>query len=143
MRYIFTIIGSVVLAVSLVALGFTFNQVKEEETTLKTNLEQRASLLSDSLKESVEPFYANSTQPSFHSSLQKIVEKFANRERLAGIALYDNKGTLIASSAGLPQGIIENARIIANAMDSDTPNSNFFDADGEMRYVRIDPLHNN
>lgn len=142
MRYIFAIIGSVALAVSLVALGFTFNQVKEEETTLKTNLEQRASLLSDSLEESVEPYYANSTQPSFYNSIQKIVEKFANRERLAGIALYDNKGTLIASSKGLPEKIIENTKIIADVMDSDAPNSDFLDADGEMRYVRINPLHN-
>ena len=142
MRYIFAIIGSVVLAVSLVSLGFTFKQVNQEEVTLQTNLEQRASLLSDSLKESVEPYYANNTQPSFYTSIQKIVEKFANRERLAGIALYDNKGTLIASSAGLPKSIIENQKIVADVMDSNSKNSDFFDAEGEKRYVRIDPLHN-
>src|SRR3989344_1875492 len=142
MKYIFAIIGSVVLAVSLVSLGFTFKQVNQEEATLQTNLEQRASLLSDSLKESVEPYYFNNTQPSFYVSIQKIVEKFANRERLAGIALYDNKGTLIASSAGLPRTIIDNSKIVADVMDSDNKKSDFFDADGEKRYVRIDPLHN-
>lgn len=141
MRYIFVIIGSVVVVVSLVALGFNVRQVDQERATLNTNLEQRASLLADSLKESVEPYYANSTQPSFYNSLQKIVEKFANRERLAGIALYDNKGTRIASSAGLPKTIIENTKIVAGAMDSNTLQNNFFDADGEMRYVRVDPLH--
>src|SRR3989338_2357919 len=111
MKYIFAIIGSVVVAVSLVALGFNIRQVDQERATLTTNLEQRASLLADSLKESVEPYYANSIQSSFQASLQKVVNKFANRERLAGIALYDNKGILLATSSGLPKAIIENTKI--------------------------------
>ena len=142
MRYIFVIISSVVIVVSLVALGFNFKQVNEERVTLTTNLEQRASLLSDSLKESVEPYYANSSQSSFQTSLQKVVNKFANRERLAGIALYDNKGTLLATSSGLPKTIIENVKIVTDAMDSNTSNNDFFNADGERRYVHVDPLHN-
>lgn len=142
MKYIFVIIGSVVMAVSLVALGFTIRQVEQERATLTTNLEQRASLLADSLKESVEPYYANSLQPSFQNSLQKVVNKFANRERLAGIALYDNKGILLATSSGLPKTIIENTEIVADAMDSNTSNNDFFDVDGENRYVHVDPLHN-
>lgn len=140
MRYIFAIIGAVAVVVSLVAFLFTFKQVNQEEITLKTNLEQRASLLADSLKESVEPYYA---QPgSFPTALQKIVDKFANRERLAGIALYDNKGNPIATSSGLPKQIIENTKIVTDVMDSDTSNNDFFDAEGENRYVHIDPLHN-
>src|SRR3989344_3667943 len=57
MRYIFSIIGAVVVTVSLVALGFNIRQVDQERATLTTNLEQRASLLADSLKESVEPLH--------------------------------------------------------------------------------------
>ena len=142
MKYIFTIIGSVVIVVSLVAIGFSIRQVDQERITLTTNLEQRASLLSDSLKESVEPYYANSSQSTFQSSLQKVVDKFANRERLAGIALYDSKGTLLATSSGLPKTIIENTKIVTDAMDSNMPNNNFFDANEESRYVHVDPLHN-
>ncbi len=142
MRYIFTIIGSVVISVTIVAFFLNFKQVNQEETVLTTNLEQRASLLADSLKESVEPTYANSSESTLQASLQKTVDKFANRERLAGIALYDNKGTLLATSAGLPRTIIENAKSVSDAMDSNKRQSNFFDADGETRYVFIDPLHN-
>jgi len=141
-RYIFTIIGSVVLVVSLVSVGFNIRQVSKERETLKNNLEQRALLFADSLKESVEPYYVNSSQPSFQNSLQKVVDKFANRERLAGIALYDNKGTLVASSSGLPSIIIENTKIVGDAMDSNKSNSDFFNADKEDRYVYVDPLHN-
>src|SRR6266496_6609895 len=108
MRYIFAIISSVVVSVSLVAVVFALKEIDQERTTLATNLEQRASLLSDGLKESVEPYYADQTLPTFKTSLQKIVDKFANRERLAGIALYDNKGALLATSSGLPRTIIEN-----------------------------------
>ena len=137
------IIGSVVVAVSLVAFAFTLKQVEQESTTLTTNLEQRAQLLSDSLKESVEPYYANNSPVSSQTSLQKTVDKFANRERLAGIALYDIKGTLIATSLGLPKTIIENAKIVSDAMDSNKSQSGFFDAENEKRYVVVDPLHHN
>ncbi len=142
MRYIFAIIGSVVVTVTLVAFFFNLKQVNEERTTLTINLEQRATLLADSLKESVEPLYANSSQTTLETSLQKTVNKFANRERLAGIALYDNKGTLLATSSGLPKTIIENTESVSDAMDSNTSKSNFFDADGETRYVFVDTLHN-
>ena len=142
MKYIFTIIGSVILTVSLVALGFNLQQINEERATLTTNLEQRASLLADSLKESVEPSYVNSSGASLQTSLQKTVNKFANRERLAGIALYDNQGVLLATSSGLPKAIIENTKSISNAMDSNKTKSDFLDADNETRYVFVDPLHN-
>ncbi|HTE48990.1 MAG TPA: trehalose-6-phosphate synthase [Candidatus Paceibacterota bacterium] len=142
MKYIFAIIGSVVVTVTLVAFFFNLNQINEERATLSINLEQRATLLSDSLKESVEPTYANSSQETLKASLQKTVDRFANRERLAGIALYDNKGTLLATSAGLPKTIIENTKSVSDAMDSNNSKSDFFDADGENRYVFVDPLHN-
>ena len=142
MRYIFAIISSVVVTVAVVSFFLNLKQVNEERTTLTINLEQRASLLADSLKESVEPSYVNSGEATLQTSLQKIVNKFANRERLAGIALYDNKGTLLATSSGLPKTIIENTKSISDAMDSNTPKSDFFDADGESRYVFVDPLHN-
>src|SRR6185369_11537489 len=112
MKYIFAIIGSVVVTVTLVALFFSLSQVNEERAALTVNLEQRATLLSDSLKESVEPSYANSGQSTLQATLQKIVDRFANRERLAGIALYDNKGTLLATSKGLPKAIIENTKSV-------------------------------
>src|SRR3989344_8309098 len=142
MKYIFAIIGSVVVAVSLVALGFTLKQINDEQTVLKTNLAQRALLFSDSLKESVEPYYANLSEPRTQSLLQKIVDKFANRERLAGLALYDNKGVLLSTSSGLPTAIIENVETVADAMDSNTPIGDFFDDEEETRYVYIDPLRN-
>ncbi|MEK7539387.1 MAG: trehalose-6-phosphate synthase [Patescibacteria group bacterium] len=142
MRYIFAIIGSVVVAVTLVAFFFNLKQVNEERATLTTNLEQRATLLSDSLKESVEPSYVNSSQASLQTSLKKIVDRFANREKLAGIVLYDNKGTLLATSSGLPKTIIDNTKSVSDAMDSNKSKTNFIDADGELRHVFVDPLHN-
>src|SRR3989339_784646 len=142
MKYIFAIIGSVVITVTLVAFFFNLSQVNQERATLTINLEQRATLLADSLKESVEPLYINSSQDSLQASLQKTVNKFANRERLAGIALYDNQGTLLATSSGLPKTIIEDVKSISEAMDSNKSKGGFLDADNETRYVFVDPLHN-
>ncbi len=142
MKYIFAIIASVILAVALVTFIFSFKQANEERAALTTNLEQRTALLADSLKESVEPSYANSSsETTLQSSLQKTVDKFANRERLAGIALYDSQGALLATSSGLPKSIVENTKTVFDAMDSNKTKKNFLDADGETRYVYVDPLH--
>src|ERR1035437_10226827 len=141
MRYIFTIIGSVILAVSLVALGFSIKQVDQQRTTLTTNLEQRAVLLSDGLEDSIAPIYANSSQSSFTTSLQKIIDKSISREHLDGIALYDNKGVLLVTSSGLSEDISGNTEIVSDAMDSNTPNGNFSNPNGTTEYIHVDPLH--
>lgn len=136
MKYIFIAMGSVIAAVSIVSLGFTLRQITQEKETLTTNLEQRTELLAESLKESVVPYYVGNDM----QSAQKIVDRFSNRERLAGLVLYDNKGVIIAISSGLPPTISEDHETVANVMDSDVASGNFIEVDNEMRYVLVEPL---
>ena len=80
MRINLRIILSIVIVISIIVFLFTFLQVQQEKERLTLELERRASLLGESLKETIEPLLEKGRP----ERLQKIVEKFGNRERLAG-----------------------------------------------------------
>lgn len=140
MRYkqvLFFIIGLAIIIVAF--LVFTFFQADKEKATLVADLRYRTGLLADSLKESVEPTYISSSP----DSLQKLVDKFTNRERLVGLAVYDNKGAKIASSADLSSELVDNQQMISSAMDSNSSVDNFVRIKGQNFYIFAQPLRYN
>ncbi len=80
--------------VAAVAFTFSFWQVRQEEDRLKIDLEKRASVIADSLKIGVEPLLIADNL----TALQRIVDRFFNRERLVGISLHDVRENLILAS---------------------------------------------
>jgi trehalose 6-phosphate synthase len=91
------IILSIVIVISVLVLLFTLVQVRQEKERLTIDLQRRSALLGESLKESIEPLLEKERP----ERLQKIVEKFGNRERLAGVVVYDVKDKLIAATPSL------------------------------------------
>ncbi|HQL41794.1 MAG TPA: hypothetical protein PLO93_05845, partial [Candidatus Omnitrophota bacterium] len=112
MRTVVRIILSLILVVAVVAISFAFWQGRQEESRLKNELERRAGILADSLKFSVEPFLLSENI----GYLERLVEKFSNRERLIGVAIYDAKDTLIASSVALKADLENNPKILAHSI---------------------------
>ncbi|OFV98639.1 MAG: hypothetical protein A3H28_10410 [Acidobacteria bacterium RIFCSPLOWO2_02_FULL_61_28] len=84
-----------VVGISLVTFVVTRYQVRAEEQGRREDLERRAEVLAESLREIVEPLL----EQRYLKQLQPIVERFGNRERLAGVAVYDPKGTTLAVSS--------------------------------------------
>ncbi|MFA5076115.1 MAG: trehalose-6-phosphate synthase [Patescibacteria group bacterium] len=137
MRQFFASIIAVVIIVSLVVLGFTFWQVRQQQTSLVDDLQRRTTLLADSLKESIKPSYLSNTT----ATLQDLLDKFVGRERLLGLVVYDNKGDLFASSTGLPPDLVQNVTIPEKAMDLDSAEGDFSTSGGDKVYVFATPLH--
>ena len=102
------------------------------------DLERRASLLGESLKETIEPLMEKGRP----ERLQKIVEKFGNRERLAGVAVYDVKDKLIAATRSIGPLICPQSPIfVTNAMNSDQEGGHFLPLGGKEMYLYALPLH--
>jgi trehalose 6-phosphate synthase len=136
-RQLLILIAGVILVVILAVLGFTIKQINDEKASATADLEYRTKLLADSLKEAVEPYYAgNST-----SALQKIVDKYANKEHVVGLSVYDSKGAVVAASADLPKMLLSTTTTVTNAMDTDKPASEFVKDNGKSLYVFVEPLH--
>lgn len=137
MKQFFVIIFGVTVLVSLVVFGFTVKQADQERQSLADDLQYRTRLLADSLKESVEPgFSADSAQ-----TVQKLLDKFGGRKRLAGLAVYDNKGNTVAVSSDLPAQVASDPPVVADAMDSDQSEDDFLKVADKNLYLFAEPLH--
>ncbi len=109
MKVALRLIFSLIAIIAIVAFSFSFWQARQEEQRLKNDLEKRASIIADSLKISVEPLLLTDDT----KYLQRIVDRFSNRERLVGISVYDIQNNLILASTDLKSKLQENPNIIA------------------------------
>jgi len=123
--------------ISVLVFLFTLMQVRQEKERLTIDLQRRASLLGESLKETIEPLLEKGRP----ERLQRIVEKFGNRERLAGVAVYDVKDKLIAATPPLSTHLSATPTFVTNAMNSDLESGHFFYIGGKEMYLYALPLH--
>ncbi|PKL52134.1 MAG: trehalose-6-phosphate synthase [Nitrospira bacterium HGW-Nitrospira-1] len=101
MKITIRLIVSLVFIIALVAVGFSSYQVRAEKMRLTAELERRAIILAESLQESIIPLIASNSL----SRLNRLVERFGNRERLKGVAVYDQQGNILAVTPGLASKI--------------------------------------
>ena len=139
MKQVFIIVFVIFSIISLIAIAFTLNQVNQETTRLENDLRNRSSLLTNGLRETVEPNFINKSD----QYLQSLVEKYADNKRVAGLAIVDNKGAIVAVSSSLPKEMSQPQEVATNAMDADQEEGIFSTFNGEKMYVFATPLHNN
>ena len=82
----------IVLTLALASLLVSFFQYRSEVRGLRQDLRRRTQILAETLQEAVQP----DLEKGLRSRLERIVERFGNRERVAGIAIYDPNRHLIA-----------------------------------------------
>src|ERR1700722_14550818 len=97
MKLSLRLIASLVVSISLVTFIVARSQVRAEKSGLRTDLARRAEILTESLQETTEPVLVKGAVVQ----LRRIVERFGDREHLAGVAIYDQQGKLLAGSAKL------------------------------------------
>ncbi|QQG41035.1 MAG: trehalose-6-phosphate synthase [Candidatus Levyibacteriota bacterium] len=137
MRQIIIIVFLIAAIVGLVVISFSIKQVDQEEKRLSIDLQHRSTLLAESLRETVEPNFINKSD----EYLQTVVEKFANKERLVGLSIFDNKGKIIAVSSSLSKETLEPQQIVSDAMDGDKANGDFVTLNDSNIYIFAVPLH--
>jgi trehalose-6-phosphate synthase len=86
-----------VVGISMVTFFVSRNQVRSEKSGLRADLQRRAEVLAESLQEIVEPALQRGPQPQ----LRRIVERYANKQQLAGVVIYDEQGKVLAESSTL------------------------------------------
>src|SRR5579862_4040338 len=99
MKQLLAVVGVVIVIISIIAVYFTWTHVDSESKRLQGDIQYRSYLVVDSLKGSVEPNFINKS----NIYLQSVVENFADKQRLAGIAIVNNTGKFIAASPGMPK----------------------------------------
>ena len=124
----------VLLAVIAVSLLFSSYQVRRDRRIQERDLSRRAELLADSLEESVTPVLGSRQQ------LQRLVERFGSRESLAGIAVYDNRGHVLAVSSGLATRLASPPATVLRAIQKGAGTGGFVTLEGSPAYIYATPL---
>ena len=111
MQLSFRLIVWTMLSAALVSLAFSGYQVRTERRAQRADLERRAQVLAESLEDNVETLLDTNSK----TRLQKLVERFAQRENLVGLAIYDKRKQTLAMTPSLkpllpaPPAVVENA----------------------------------
>ena len=99
MRTTLKIVIPLIVSVAAVSLFFAAYQVRTEKRLLRNDLSRRAEILGESLQESVEPLLDRGAE----KNLQRLVERFGQREHLKGVAVYNGAAAALAITPGLSQ----------------------------------------
>src|SRR5215475_14826163 len=100
MRTTLKIALPLVVSVAVVSLLFAAYQVRTERKNLRNDLSHRAELLADSLQESIEPQFEKNERGA-EKAIQRVVDRFTQREHMKGIAVYQADGSVVAMTSTL------------------------------------------
>jgi trehalose-6-phosphate synthase len=97
MRTTMKIVLPLIVSVAVVSLLFAAYQARTEKRLLRNDLSRRTEILGESLQESAEPLLDRAPE----RNLQRLVERFGQREHLKGVAAYNAAGGTLAITSGL------------------------------------------
>jgi alpha,alpha-trehalose-phosphate synthase [UDP-forming] len=131
------LIVSLIVGITLVSLAFSYFEVLREERGLRSELQRRAEVLGESIGGNIEKSWEGG--PS--RGLQKLVQRYGNREHLLGVVVYDKQGKQIAITAELAPIVTTAPSDVAKAM-ANNQDENSFVRIGEQRVnILAVPLH--
>lgn len=136
MKITIRLIVSLLFVVALVAIVFSFLQVRNEKDRLISELERRTIILAESLQESVRPLVQSNSIPR----LNRLMERFGNRERLKGVAIFDGQGNILASTPDLAPKIQQPSPQAVSSIAENRPLGSFIEVDDRKIYLYTLPL---
>jgi trehalose 6-phosphate synthase len=104
---------------------------------MRKDLERRAQLLGESLASNVE----RDLQRDSQRTLQRTVQQFANREHLAGLAVYDRQGVPVAVTSGLQPLMATAPAIVLQSLKDNRDTSAFLRVGIASIHIYALPLH--
>ena len=131
------LIVSLIFGITLVSLGFSYYQVVREKRALRSDLERRAEVLAESVAGNVERSWEGGSE----RGLQRLVQRFGNREHLVGIAVSDRQGKVIAITPELSKILTATPPVVTKAIADGHGESSFVRLSDEPINIFALPLH--
>ncbi|MFZ0283622.1 MAG: trehalose-6-phosphate synthase, partial [Terriglobales bacterium] len=131
------LIVTLILGITLVSLCSAYYQVLAERSGLRKDLDRRAEVLGESLAGNVE----HDMERGSMRSLQRIVERFGNREHLVGIAIYDQQNKIILATAGLTSILTAAPPVLSQAVHENHGVGTFQKIGAARLHIYAVPLH--
>jgi alpha,alpha-trehalose-phosphate synthase [UDP-forming] len=131
------LIISLIIGITLVSVLSSYYEVGVEEHGLRRDLERRAEVLGESLSSNVE----RSLEQGSPRELQHLVERFGNREHLAGVAVYDDAGNRIAVTPVLRELLGTEPPTVLQAIRENRGDGEFVRSNTASIHIYALPLH--
>ena len=136
------LIISLILGITLVSAGFSYYEVLGQKRALRSDVERRDEVLGESLVGNVEqswntgsdnrgsdvvPNISPNTVPDKvpNNELQRLVQRFGNREHLLGVVIYDWQGSVVAITPELTKTLTVSPPPVAQAIAEGHAESSF------------------
>jgi trehalose-6-phosphate synthase len=131
------LIVSLILGITLVSLAFSSYQVVAERRALRGDLERRAEVLGESLVGNVEKTWGTGS----NQALQRLVQRFGNREHLIGVAVYDRQAQVVAMTPELRTTLTASPQPLMQAIRDDHDESAYVKSGNTRILIFALPLH--
>jgi trehalose-6-phosphate synthase len=137
MKLSLALIFSIIIAVGLVAFGFTYYQITTERSKLNNDLEIKAA---KAVKE-LFPSDAYILEQIKNRSIEKVIDSIKNQLNFLGMAIYLNDDTILSvKSDSLSRYLLNNSLdFISQSITADTSRGRFIKVDNEniYQYVKL------
>jgi trehalose 6-phosphate synthase len=134
MRFNLRLLAAIWLPIMVVLGTFAYVSVARERTRLSTELERRAWLLGEGLKEAVEPLIDRGSR----AQLERIIQRFGTSAR--GVAVYDRSGSLVAVTSAWSDPLKAPLPAVAMALTDVGPKQGFHTLGGRETHYYVVPL---
>src|SRR5438270_2014101 len=131
------LIISLIIGVTLVSLCTSYYQVMVLNRGMQKDLQRRAEVLGESLARNVERDLERDAQ----HTLQRTVQQFANREHLAGLAVYDPQGHPIAVTTNIQPLMASAPAIVLQSLKNNHDTDAFLRMGISSIHIYALPLH--
>ena len=120
-RLLYRLSSALISAVAVVSLAFAFFQTRADTLELRRNLEDHAQVLAESLVRSAEPLVARHA----NRELQRLVDRFKDREQIAGVSVYNAKEEPLAVTSGFAQRVGDDPALSPKSGEQAAPDARF------------------
>src|SRR6266581_2467637 len=131
------LIVSLIIGVTLVSLCTSYYQARVLNQSLQKDLQRRAEVLGESLTSNVERDLERDAQ----KTLRRTVQQFANREHLAGLAVYDPQGHPIAVTTSIEPLMTSAPAIVLQSLKENHNQDAFLRMGSASLHIYASPLH--
>ena len=135
MRLLVRLLVAIALATSTVIGGFAWWEVREERTRLQQDLQRRAALVADAVREAAEPLVARGVRGT---SYERVLKRFGRADR--GIAIYDEFGSLIDATLDIKPDVARLSPTVGESISGNSPHRALTRLGGGSVFVHVTPL---
>ena len=134
MRFLIRLLGALWFATLVVSVGFAWYEVHEERSRLVEDLQRRASLTADAVREAAERL---GPRPS-RAGYERLLMRFSRPDR--AVAIYDAFGSPIDATPEVRRGLGLISPLVSDAIRRNATTRGLLPVSGRTRFVHVVPL---